>query len=121
MRAVDEWVGKTDDAMPPPRVRLRIFERYNGICYLSGIKISPGMKWQPDHIIAIINGGKNCESNMAPALTEPHRVKTNADLKIKSKIARVRKKFTGASQTIGQRKAFQSKFKKKVNGEVVLR
>lgn len=26
-RAVDEWIGKTDDTRPPPRVLARIFER----------------------------------------------------------------------------------------------
>ena len=38
-RSVPKWIGKTDDAMPPPRVRLRIFEAYNGVFGLSGRKI----------------------------------------------------------------------------------
>lgn len=94
-RSVPEWIGKTDDAMPPPRVRLRIFERSNGICHISGRKIRAGEKWQPDHILAIINGGENRECNMAPALTEPHKVKTAADVALKATTYRKRAKHLG--------------------------
>jgi hypothetical protein len=73
--------------MPPPRVRLRIFEHYNGTCYRSGIKIMPGMQWQLDHVIAIINGGENREQNLAPILIDKHKEKSAEDLAIKSKIA----------------------------------
>lgn len=94
-REVPEWIGKTPDTPAPPRVRLRVFERYKGICYLSGRKIMAGDKWQLEHPQAIINGGENRESNMAPALVEPHKVKTAADLKQKSKDYRVRAKHNG--------------------------
>jgi 5-methylcytosine-specific restriction enzyme A len=94
-RATKEWIGKTDDAMPPPRVRLRIFERTGGVCHISGIKIRPGDKWQADHIVPIILGGENRESNLAPALVEPHKEKTKAEVKIKSKISDTRKKHLG--------------------------
>lgn len=94
-RTTKEWVGKNDDAMPPPRVRLRIFERYGGVCHISGVKIQPGDKWQADHIVPIILGGENRESNMAPALVAPHKEKTKAEVKVKSKIADTRKKHFG--------------------------
>ena len=35
-RSVDLWVGKTDDAKVPARVRLRVFEAYGGRCWISG-------------------------------------------------------------------------------------
>lgn len=94
-RAVEEWIGNTDDTRPPPRVRLRVFDAYGGRCYLSGRKIMPGDKWEIEHIVALINGGENREKNMAPALVGPHREKTKADLAIKSKVARVRAKHLG--------------------------
>lgn len=94
-RALPEWVGSTPDAKVPPRVRLRIFEREGGRCWLSGRKIMPGDKWQLDHKIALINGGEHREANLFPALDAPHRAKTNEDLKIKSKVARVRAKHLG--------------------------
>ena len=94
-RKVEEWIGKTPDTPAPPRVRLRVFERHNGICYLSGRKIMAGDKWEIEHPQAIINGGENRESNMAPALVEPHKIKTAADVKQKAKNDRVRKRHLG--------------------------
>lgn len=94
-RAVTAWVGKTDESMPPPRVRLRIFQRHNGTCYRSGIKIAPGMPWQLDHIVAIINGGANTESNLAPILTDKHKEKTAEDVAIKAKTDAMAKKAAG--------------------------
>ena len=92
-RAVKEWVGPNDDAMPPPRVLVRIFDRHNGICHVCERKITAGELWTPDHVIALINGGKNVESNLAPVHREVcHPDKTKQDMKTKSKIARTRKK-----------------------------
>jgi 5-methylcytosine-specific restriction endonuclease McrA len=89
-RDVPEWIGKDDDAMPPPRVRIRTFERYGGECQCGcGIDIC-GKPWAVDHKIAVINGGKNRESNLVPILTSHHKIKTVADLKIKSKTARIK-------------------------------
>jgi 5-methylcytosine-specific restriction protein A len=95
MRSIDEWCGKTDDAAVPPRVRLRIFERYEGKCYLSGIKIRPGDKWELEHIQALCNGGAHREFNMAPALVAPHKIKTKADRREKSKVDRLKKANAG--------------------------
>lgn len=94
-RSVPEWIGKSDDAKVPPRVRLRIFEREGGICHLSKRKIQPGEKWELDHIVALINGGEHRESNLAPALVQPHREKTRQDVAAKAKSARVRSKHLG--------------------------
>lgn len=95
MRAVPEWIGATDDTPVPPRVRLRVFDRYGGKCYLSGHKIRPGDAWEIEHVIAIATGGENRESNLAPALKDKHREKTDDDMAIKSKIARLRAKHLG--------------------------
>lgn len=84
-RSIPEWIGKTDDAKVPPRVRARIFERYDGQCYLSGRKIAAGERWEIEHVIALCNGGEHRESNMAPALVEPHKGKTKADRATKKK------------------------------------
>lgn len=94
-RELPEWIGKTDDTPVPPRVKLRVFERYGGRCYLTGRKIMPGDAWEAEHVLAIINGGENRESNLKPALKEPHKVKTRNDLAIKSKTARMKAKHLG--------------------------
>lgn len=94
-RKIKEWIGKTPDTQPPPRVRLRVFNKYNGICYLSGRKIRPGMVWELDHIQRLKDGGENCESNLAPALKEYHAVKTAGENKQQAKEDRIRKKHLG--------------------------
>lgn len=94
-RSTAEWIGKTDDSRPPAYVRLRVFDRYKGICYLSNTKIEAGDKWDLEHIIALCNGGENREDNLAPALKSPHKIKTKSDRRLKSKNDRVRKKHIG--------------------------
>lgn len=96
-RPVKEWIGKTDTTSAPPRVRLRIFQREGGVCHLSGRKIHPGEPWQLDHKIALINGGRNCESNLYPALTDKHKEKTKADVAEKSRVADRAKSHAGAA------------------------
>ena len=95
-RTVSEWIGKTDNTPIPPRVKLRIWERENGTCYLSGRKISTGEPYQFEHEIAICNGGRNSEDNIKLALADKHKIKTKADLAEKAKVASVAKKHIGA-------------------------
>lgn len=99
MRAVKEWIGKTDDARVPDRVRLRVFTARDGICHISGRKIEAGERWELEHIVAICNGGLHRESNLAPALVEPHKAKTAADRAEKKIIDRKRKKHLGIRKT----------------------
>lgn len=95
MRSVPNWVGATDDAKVPDRVKLRIFEREGGRCWLTGRKINPGDAWDLDHKIALCNGGTHSEDNLAPALREEHRKKTAEDVRMRAKADRVRKKHLG--------------------------
>lgn len=121
MRSVDEWIGKTDDAMPPPRVRLRIFERHEGVCHISGRKIRPGEKWHVEHVLALSLGGENRESNLAPALVEPHKAKTAQDRKTKARNDKVRKRHLGIRKPSKFACSRSSKWKKKLDGTVVAR
>lgn len=121
-RSSEEWVGANADSPIPPRVRLRVFERYEGVCYLSKRKIRPGDEWDIEHIKALSLGGEHRESNFAPALKKPHQVKTAQDRKLKAKIDRIRKKHVGVK---GKKSTFacskDSPWRKKLNGEVVPR
>lgn len=51
MREVPEWIGSSPDAKIPPRVRLRIWEKHDGRCHISGMKIQAGQQWDCEHII----------------------------------------------------------------------
>jgi 5-methylcytosine-specific restriction endonuclease McrA len=94
-RTIEPWIGKTDDKPIPPRVKLRVFERAKGICHICQRAIQAGERWDAEHVIAVINGGANAESNLLPAHKACHPKKTAADLKEKSKVAAVRKKHIG--------------------------
>lgn len=96
-RAVSEWIGKTPDAKVPPRVRLRIWNRENGVCHLSARKILTGDKWDLDHKIALVNGGEHRESNLFPALRDKHREKTKKDVAEKAKVAAMQAKHIGVA------------------------
>lgn len=98
-RTVKEWVGATEDTRAPPRVLRRIFEREGGRCHLSGRVIAPGELWQADHKIALINGGMNCESNLFPALGDPHKEKTRADVAEKKRVAALALSNIGGSRS----------------------
>jgi 5-methylcytosine-specific restriction protein A len=95
MRSVDEWVAKHDDQSIPPRVRLRVFERFGGICQLSQRKILAGDQWDLDHIKALWRGGEHRESNLHPVLRQPHREKSSQEQSEQAKADRVRKKHLG--------------------------
>lgn len=117
-REVPEWIGANDDTPIPPRVKLRVFERYGGVCYLTGRKIRPGDQWDCDHVVALINQGENRESNLAPALKEAHREKTKADVAEKSKVARMKAKNLGLWP---KSKAWNRNVRRKLDGTVVPR
>lgn len=92
-RAVEEWIGKTPDSRPPQAVRDRIFIRHGGRCHISDRKIMPGDEWHAEHIKPLWEGGENRESNLAPALVEPHSEKTAIESSARAKADRVRRKL----------------------------
>lgn len=96
-RTVDEWRGATDDQRAPPRVRERIFTRDN-TCHLCKCEIQTGQKWDLDHVVALINGGENRETNLRPAHRKCHVEKTALDLAEKAKVAAIRKKHLGITR-----------------------
>ena len=95
MRQVAEWVGSSDDAPIPDRVKLRIWSREQGRCHLSGKKILPGDKYEFEHIHALSLGGQHRESNIALALYGPHKIKSAEDRALQAKSDRIRKRHAG--------------------------
>jgi len=98
-RSTKEWIGATDDTPIPPRVRLRVFLAYEGICQCGcGTKIN-NKPWQCDHKAAIINGGENRESNLHPLLDEHHKLKTKKDVAEKAITYKKRLKNYGVKKS----------------------
>lgn len=93
-RSVEEWIGKTDDDPVPPRVRVRVFLKFDGICQECGLKIHH-KRWICDHRIALINGGENRESNLGPIHEACDKKKTSSDVNLKSEIYRKTARHVG--------------------------
>jgi 5-methylcytosine-specific restriction endonuclease McrA len=122
MRELPEWIGATPDSKVPPRVRLRVFYRDDGTCQCGcGRLIHAGEKWQTDHTIALINGGENRERNLRTLLVKHHAAKTKEDVAQKSKDYRVRAKHNGIRKPSRFPGSRDSRWKKKIDGSVVLR
>lgn len=94
-RSVDEWIGASPDAKIPARVRQRVYDRYKGTCYLSGILIA-GKPWEVEHVKPLHMGGEHRETNLAPALVDQHAIKTAAEAKVKAKADRAARAASGA-------------------------
>lgn len=106
-----------------PRERLAMFEKHRGICCLCEAKITVADKWIVEHIIALELGGGNEDANLGPAHAKCAKMKTREDHRIGAKLKRVRQKHLGIRDEKkrpmpGSR---ASKWKKKLDGTVVLR
>lgn len=97
-RSIPEWVGATPDTPVPLAVKLRVLRRYGNRCYLSGQLIRAGDTWDVEHVLALGLNGRNAEANLAPALKDPHREKTSADVGAMAKADRVARKHFGLEQ-----------------------
>lgn len=89
-RAVALWIGKTDNTPVPPRVRLRVWDACEGRCHRCGRKIPVGDAWILEHLIALINGGRNAEDNLCLTCSWCKPLKDAEDVAEKSKVAAVR-------------------------------
>lgn len=123
VRSVPEWIGDTPDTAPPPRVKLRVFEREKGKCHNCGRKIMAGEIWTCEHLIAIENGGENREGNLGCTCPWCVADKNAADAAIKKKGTRVRQKHFGVKQPSRTPMPFgkKDKRKRKLDGTIVPR
>ena len=80
---------------PPPHVRLRIFERCDGICHIARRKIRAGEPWDLEHIKPLWDGGENRETNLAPALKDKHARKTAEEATARAEGRRKKSKHHG--------------------------
>ncbi len=96
MRSVDEWIGKDDDEDPPPRVRLRVFDREHGKCHRCTRKILAYREsWTLEHRVALINGGHNRETNLCLTCCNCLPDKNAEDVAEKSSVYHKRAKHLG--------------------------
>jgi 5-methylcytosine-specific restriction protein A len=103
-RATSEWIGKTPDSKIPDYVKLRIWKREDGRCYLTGKKLRPPADaFDYEHKIALAlwtgEGHGNRESNIFLAWRPAHREKTKQDVREKAESDRVLKKHIGLGKS----------------------
>ena len=104
-RSLPLWIGATDDTPAPPRVRVRVFERCDGKCTQCGRKLRPGEAWTLEHLIALINGGRNAEDNLGVTCGWCLPGKNAVDVALKAKTYAVKSKHILPKE----RKAWQSR------------
>ena len=75
-RSIPEWIGTTDDAMPPQNVKLRILKRDHYRCRICGQKICDGDGTDFHHDPPLADGGENRESRIFPVHRKCHRMRT---------------------------------------------
>lgn len=121
-RTVREWRGATPDAPIPDKVRARVFLDFEGKCAHCRKIVRVGDKPQLDHIVALVNGGEHREHNLQLLCGICHAAKTKGDVREKSVTRRKMLKTFGVARPKrpmpGGR---QSRWKRKINGEVVER
>lgn len=89
-RSTEEWIGANDDTAIPARVKVRVFDRFHGKCAECGNPISGSLRPAYDHVVAIINGGPNRESNLQLLCVPHHKEKTRSDVAEKKIVYRKR-------------------------------
>jgi 5-methylcytosine-specific restriction protein A len=95
MRKLPEWIAKRDDDAIPPRVKDRIAADAEGRCKTCTRPITGKLRAEFDHMIPLIIGGSHRENNIQLLCHECHAAKTKLDVKLKAKVARVRKHHLG--------------------------
>lgn len=80
-RAVPEWQGRTDDAMPGIHVLMRLYAKQDGLCACGCGRVMNFDRDQIhcDHKTPLRDGGENRESNLQLMLAEHHLDKTVAE------------------------------------------
>ena len=122
MRTVKEWHGSTDDSMPPASVKRRILDRQDNRCAITGLEFTPQDPPEFDHKIAIWMHGKNCESNLQAIRKSVHSRKTKTEATVRAKVNAQRNKHLGLKKSKNPLPGGRnSKWKKKMDGSVVLR
>lgn len=103
-------------------MRVHVFLAAGGVCHICGDKIdAPKQRWDVEHVKPLSMQGADDEANMRPAHVECHAVKTAAEAAPRAKADR------NAAKRLGLRKpstfpcSRNSRWKKKLNGEVVAR
>lgn len=107
----------------PTRERLAIFVAAKGRCQCCGWNLTPGTRWEIDHIIPLALGGPDTIANLQVLCVSCHGGKTaRQDIPAIAKVDRIRSRHFGADRSRrplpGSRR---SRWKRTIDGRVVER
>src|SRR3990167_8417019 len=111
-----EFIAPTKRRKMTRARRVSIFLAANGICHICGKQIRDGEKWDVSHVIPLNLGGADADDNMRPAHKRCHVEQTAKD---KADIAERNRAVD--TNYAGKPKRPQSRFKRRVDGQVVYR
>lgn len=104
------------------RQRLQMFLDAGGICCICGHKIDGVREMWDEHVIALADGGSNAMSNRGPAHERCTRPKTAKEATERARGRSFAERHYGAARPKRPMPGSRlSKWKRKLNGEVVLR
>lgn len=89
-RKVEEWIGRSDDSMPGKLVRDRLSRAQGDCCATCRHAFGPKRRAHCDHVIALIDGGENRESNLQMICADCHKAKTSAEATARAKTRDIR-------------------------------
>ena len=116
-----EDVGTTKRGRLSPRTKLAIWEREHGKCMMCEAKLSAG-KFIFEHVRALELGGTDTEDNVRLTCLGCATEKTKVDHQTAAKAKRQKVNTLGLKQSRTPLPAGRnSKWKRKMNGQVVLR
>jgi 5-methylcytosine-specific restriction protein A len=101
-RSIPEWIGRTDDAMPPASVFDRLWEKQDGKDAITGIAFTSKDKVIRDHIVPLADGGENRESNLQLITAETHKTKTRVEATARAKARRLHERDRGYARRPSQ-------------------
>ena len=114
-------VGTTARGHLSKRTKLQIFEREGGLCYLCGCAVYPG-RFIFEHVRALELGGADDPENIRLTCSACATEKTRDDHARAAKAKRVKQRHLGITHSAKPLPCGRnSKWKKKLNGQVVPR
>ncbi|MCP4410763.1 MAG: HNH endonuclease [Gammaproteobacteria bacterium] len=100
-RKVKEWFGKTDNSAPSRECKLRILDRQDNKCALTGHELRGGDAIEFDHKTPLWLGGENREKNLQAVLGAPHKRKSKVEAGVRAKV-----KSQKAKHLLGREKSY---------------
>ena len=121
-RKIPEWIGKTHETAPPPRVKIRLLDKSQSRCVCCGRHIGPALPPRFDHIVPLKDGGENREGNLQVLCVQCHALKTKGEAKDRAMVHRKISAHYGIKQSKNPMPGSKaSPWKRRMDGTVVRR